>query len=59
MSVGEIRTLARDVGLVEELDLRIGRLDSCCDRYSMDTEAQVRLEMPLIREGIDKLQEIN
>ena len=56
---GEIRTLARDVGLVEEFDLRIGWLDSRCNRYSMDTAAQVRLEMPLIMEGIDKLQEIH
>jgi len=53
---GGICTVARDVGLGEELDLRIGRLDSRCDRYSMNTDAQVRLEMPRIREGIDKLQ---
>jgi len=52
---GGICTVARDVGLGEELDLRIGRLDSRCDRYSMNTDAQVRLEMPRIREGIDKL----
>eukprot|EP00795_Rhopilema_esculentum_P003456 gene3458-1835_t len=39
-----------------KLDFRIGRLDSRCERYSMNTEAQVRLKMPRIREGIDNLQ---
>ncbi len=55
---GGLLSVAREIGLGEELDIRIGRLDIHYNRYSMNTDAQVELKMPLIRGGTDKLQGI-
>ncbi|CAB3990304.1 Hypothetical predicted protein [Paramuricea clavata] len=60
---GGLIEIARQTGLSDfgkesqkKLDLRIGRIDEAGERTSINTDSQMELEMPSIRNHVDKLQ---
>ena len=55
-SCGGIDEIARESGIGSKLELRLGRLDAAGERTSITTDSQMELEMPTIRNYVDKLQ---
>ena len=52
--VGGLDDIARQAGIGEKIELRLGRLDAAGERTSINTESQ--MELPSIRNQVDKLQ---
>ena len=60
---GGLVQIARQTGLADfregsqkQLDVRVGRIDEAGERTAINTDAQMELEMPSIRNQVDKLQ---
>ena len=54
--VGGLHDIARQARIGEKIELRLGRLDVAGERTSINTDSQMELEMPTIRNQVDKLQ---
>ena len=57
---GGWRTVAKQLGLGESIEVKLARIDksdaSRCQCFAINTDLQVELEMPSIRNGSDTLQ---
>ena len=60
---GGLVQIARQTGLADfrkesqkQLDVRVSRIDEAGERTAINTDAQMELEMPSIRNQVDKLQ---
>ena len=59
-SQGEIGEVAKEMGFDEDISLKFTRLDSRDgERWSINLEAELKLEFPKIFENADRLQGIN
>ena len=54
--VGALHDIVRQTGIGEKIELHLGRLDTAGERTSINTDSQMELEMPSIRNQVDKLQ---
>ena len=59
-SQGGIGEVAKEMGFGEDISLKFTRLDSRDgERWSINSEALLKLEFPKIFENVDRLQGIN
>ena len=59
-SQGGLGEVAKEMDFGEDISLKFARLDSRYgERWSINSEVQLRLEFPKIFENVDRLQGIN